>query len=310
MSQAIQLESPVWRVTFDPEQGVQWLAAEVRRDEAWISVVPDCRASPGNAPRAGQNEESALAAACFHMLPYSNRIRDARFRYDGTDYRLERPERHAIHGMLRKRPWRVLECGPRALRAGYDTARDGDTSWPWPIEATVDYRLDGAELHSSLQLTNRGETPMPAGFGWHPYFVRHLLTDDPEVTLPVSALYPDANGDCLPDGAAEPIPTMLDFREARRLDPAQAIDRCFRTDGGAARIRWADAGIALTLTGSEPLDHLVFYNPAQPHFAIEPVTHANDAVNLEGAGIEAGVRRLSPGETLAADLRLTVEVGA
>ena len=53
--------------------------------------------------------------------------------------------------------------------------------------------------------------------------------------------------------------------------------------------------------------YLVLFNPAGPHFAVEPVTNANDAFNLASRGIESGVRTLAPGETLEATLRLVLD---
>jgi len=117
--------------------------------------------------------------------------------------------------------------------------------------------------------------------GWHPYFVREIDGAQPELTLPVAGVFPDANGDCLPDGAAVSLPAELDFRKARRLDPDQRIDCCLSGLQGDVRIAWPEARIALTLSSSENCRFLVLFNPDMPHFAVEPVTNANDGVNLQ-----------------------------
>ena len=291
----IRLDSEHWRLWLDPARGASWLAGEVRRDGHWHAVLPDCR-------EAG----AALDAASFHMLPYSNRIRDARFTFEGRTVQLGRVERHAIHGALRKLPWDVLDADASRLLCRIDSREHDGVDWPWPIVATIDARLDGPTLRSAMTLENAGSTPMPAGLGWHPYFVREIDGAAPELTLPVESVYPDAVGDCLPDGAPVTLPSELDFRTARALDRATRIDCCLAGFGGTARIAWPAAGIALELRASEACDHLVFFNPDAPHFAVEPVTHANDAFNLAERGIEAGRAVLGPGERLEAEMRLAL----
>ena len=291
----IRLESPDWRLWLDPGRGVAWLAAEVRRDGGdWCAVVPDCRDGGGS-----------LDAACFHMLPYSNRVRDGRFDFGGASVQLAQGERHSIHGALRKLPWDVVRSDDAALACRIDSREHEAVNWPWPIGATLDVRLDGTRLTSEMTLTNESERDMPAGLGWHPYFVREVAGAAPELTLPVTGVYPDATGDRLPDGAPVPLGEALDFRTARALDPDTFIDCCLSGFEGRARIAWPGAGVALELRASEACDHVVLFNPSAPHFAVEPVTNANDAFNLAERGVE-GVGRavLGPGETLAARLEL------
>lgn len=290
----ITLESTDWRLVLDPDVGAGWLAAEVRRGDDWRAVVPDCR-----------GEDAALDAANFHMLPYSNRIRDGRFTFGGETIQLADAARHAIHGALRKLPWTVDRADGASLDCAIDSRDHADVNWPWPIRATLGVRLDGPRLASTLSLTNLGTRDMPAGLGWHPYFVREIDGAAPVLTLPVAGVYPDAAGDCLPDGPPVPLPPALDFGTARALDPDVFIDCCLAGFGGEARIAWPDAGIALRLRSSATCDHVVLFNPAAPHFAVEPVSNANDAFNLAERGVD-GVGRavLAPGETLSAELTL------
>ena len=243
------------------------------------------------------------------MLPYSNRIRDGRFVFAGSTVQLAEAEKHAIHGALRALPWQVVTKTPSAVACRIDSGEHADVNWPWPIVATLDVRLDGAVLATTMTLTNASERDMPAGLGWHPYFVRDVDGAAPELTLPVSGVYPDADGDCLPDGAPVAVPAAIDFGRARALEPDAFIDCCLAGFGGRARIAWPAAGIALEMTANEACDHVVLFNPAAPHFAVEPVSNANDAFNLAEAGID-GVGRavLAPGETLSGELRLALEI--
>ncbi len=307
----IRIESDQWRLYCNPDMGVQWMAAEIRKQSQWVAVVPDCRervpmeALVEGLP-AGQSVTAPLPAASFHMLPYSNRIRDGRFQFDQQTIQLEHADAHAIHGALRKLPWQIVAKDSSSLHCSISSA-DHELNWPWAFDAEIMHRVDGAALSSTLTMTNRDSRDMPAGFGWHPYFVRQINGAAPVLTLPVDAVFPDENGDCLPDGPAIPLPTELDFRQARALGPGQRIDCCLSGLDGDCVIDWEDAGIRLTMTADEICRYLILYNPDMPHFAVEPVTNANDAFNLATRGIDGGMQVLRPGQSLEATMTLNVE---
>ena len=300
------LESDTWRLSCDPSNGVQWMAAEVYRKDTWHSVVPDCR--PSNSPRAGQSEKAPLAAASFHMIPYSNRIRDGLFEFQQEKIQLNNEDSHAIHGALRKLPWSVTAADSTRLLCEFNSTDHHSVNWPWPITAALEHKVQGEILTSQITLTNQGKTDMPAGFGWHPYFVRTINGSDAQLTLPVNAVLPDATGDCLPDGHAVTLPESLDFRTAKPLDPTQRIDCCLSGLDGQCVLDWQEGGVKIILEASELCQYLVLYNPDMPHFAVEPVTNANDAFNLATRSVESGMKVLAPGESITATMSLTALV--
>ena len=309
----ILIESDHWRLWCNPEIGVQWMAAEVHRQGQWHAVVPDCRTTdldghPVKVPRAGQSEEAPLPAASFHMFPYSNRIRDGQFKFQGNTIQLADAEKHAMHGALRQLPWRVVCRDSSSIVCAISSADHPTLNWPWAIDAIIEQRIDDDRLSSTLKLTNRSDTDMPAGFGWHPYFVRRVNGSEPTLTLPVQGVFPDQNGDCLPDGVAVELPQALEFRQARVLDATQRIDCCLSGLQGPCTINWQEGGIKLDMTASDICRFLVLYNPDMPHFAVEPVTNANDAFNLHSQGIDSGTQVLAPGQTLEASMTLHVSV--
>ncbi len=298
------LTSPRWRLWLDPAEGVRWCALQAYHQGEWLHVMPDCRGTEAEdaGPAAG-----LLGAASFLMLPYSNRIRDAQFHFEGHKFQLADAERHAMHGPLRKLPWQVIDTSDTRLVCHFDSQVyesnvKASVNWPWPLEATVAHVLEEQTLTSTVTLTNRGSTNMPVGLGWHPYFLRTIKGATPELTLPVDAVFPDTSGDCLPDGAAVPLPDELDFRASRAIDPNQAIDHCFSGLAGDIRLAWPGAGLILSLRASNVCRFAVLYNPDQPYFAVEPVSNANDAFNLEPQGIDAGQHVLQPDESLEATL--------
>ena len=313
------LQSDRWRLWLDPACGVQWMAAEVRQEGRWVSVVADCRASGENldasapaaqrvsTPRSGQDETAPLAAANFHMIPYSNRIRDGRFRFNDQDIQLAEGEAHAIHGALRKLAWRVKSDTDSELVCAYSAPADGSVNWPWPMTTEIHYAVKENTISSTIRVRNDGDTSMPVGFGWHPYFVRTIDGESPEIQLPVNGVYSDTHGDCLPTGPSRALPPTLDFRHSRLLDQTQRIDHCFSGLDGPVTITWPRTKISLKMQASENCGHLVLFNPDKPHFAIEPVTNANDGFNLSMQGIDSGVLTLAPGDWASGDFSLTIE---
>jgi len=309
----IRLENERLRLWLAPGHGVEWQALQVRRGDDWLALTPDCRAAREREayPDAGGTGASTLSAAGFTMIPYSNRVRDGAFTFDGQRHQLGRPDKHAIHGALRTLPWEVEFLSATRALCRFDSRTAAVApDWPWPIESSIDHVLADDRLTSEIALTNRGDTPMPAGLGWHPYFVRDLDGGGPLLSVPVDAVYPDADGDALPDGAPVPLPDVLDFRAERALDPQQHIDCCLAGLSGRVQVRWPSAGVSMSVQASPVCSHLVLFNPDAPHFAVEPVSNANDGFNLHAAGIDAGVQVLEPGDTLRATMTLELSVDA
>ena len=292
-SEHIDIASERWRLRLQPSMGLQTLSCKILHADQWHDLMPDCTVD--NPP---------LNACNFHMLPYSNRIRDARFSHDEQDHILDHVDEHAIHGALRKLKWRVNEQSEHNVSAEFDSRSDGAITWPWPIHAKVSYTLTQNTLTSVMTLTNLGTTSMPAGMGWHPYFCRQIAGAEPSLTIPVEGVYPDTEGDCLPVGAAIALPKALQFSAARRLDSAQRIDHCLSGFKGPATLAWPEAGITLRMHASENCGHLVLYNPDEAFFAVEPVTNANDGFNLQNRDIDAGVIILEPGQSMSAQMQL------
>lgn len=294
-----EVASDRWRAVYQPQRGGSLLALAVRHGDDWIDVVPDAR-----------RPENGMRPASWLMLPYSNRIRDGRFSFAGHDHQLASPKNHAIHGDVRNRPWRVVEQGADRLVLSLDSADFADFNWPWPIRAEVRIRAEGDSLLQSLVLENRGETAMPAGFGWHPYYRRWLTRDGEPVLLSfkATAVHPDGDHDGLPDGPPEPVPAELDFAVPRALG-GRGIDSCFAGFDGRATIEWPESGVRLRYECSPNVTHLVCYAPVdRPVVAVEPAANANDGVNRLAAGErDHGVIVVPAGGRVEAWFRTIVE---
>lgn len=252
--------------------------------------------------RAARNPRRLCA---FPMIPFSGRIADGRFRWDGQDIQLPPnfpPEPHAIHGNAWRSAWTTVGSGGGTTDAALLVLEhDGDAAWPFPYRAEQHFTLRPDALELRLLVRNAGRAPMPAGMGWHPHF--HRGTD--------AALGFHADRVWLAD--ARNIPERLEAPAgAYRFDPPMRllgeaqVDNCYAGWDGRAMLRSAGDGLRITVTADPVFAGLVVYTPRdKPFFCVEPATHAPNAINRTG-----GMRVLAPGEDLSGTVRISVAAEA
>jgi aldose 1-epimerase len=241
-------------------------------------------------------------ASSFPLVPFSNRIADARFAFQGRVYQLERnlpPEPHAIHGQGWQSPWLVEHAGAGRAELAFEHAVSGT---PLDYRARQMFALHEDGLEIALEVTNAGPGPMPAGVGQHPYFIR---TDGVTLRARLDHVWlPDERK--IPKERV-PLPAAWDFADGLRLAPLD-LDHCFGGWDGRAELHWPELDLTLVIEAGPILRHLVIYvPPGQDFFCVEPVAHVNDGFNMLERGVEGtGVRVLAPGQTLAGAVRLRI----
>jgi aldose 1-epimerase len=250
----------------------------------------------------GTHDDNAdvLAHGSFPLVPYCNRIRDGRFTFRGRQVRIARnmaSDPSPLHGQGWLGAWEVvrLEQAEAELLFVHEAGE-----WPWAYEARQVFTLDDAGLTVVLTCTNTGDEPMPCGLGQHPYFhctpetvldtsVESVWTIDEKV-LPVEKL---------------PAEGRYDLRNRRVA--GQDLDNGFGGWGGHATV--TDPSLPFRVEMSSPdADFFQLYSPPSGElFVIEPVTHANAALNEpEEAWAELGLTVLEPGETMSLTMRIDV----
>ncbi|OCX91151.1 MAG: aldose epimerase [Pseudomonas sp. CO183] len=258
--------------------------------------------------RPWDGSEQVRRTGCFVLAPYSNRVADGRFDFDGSSHQLRRNSAdHAlpIHGVAWKRAWQLDERGADhlLLSLSHDPC-EGENAADWPFAFHLSQRLqlldDGLALE--LRLHNRDSRPMPAGLGWHPYFPRHAGV---ELQFTAEAVWL-ADEQQLPLHQAA-IPASWDFRQLRAVDEP-GLDNNFSGWNGQARLCWPEQRLSLAIEAGPGLQHLIVYTPpaVQGFIAVEPVSHANGALNRGAEGLEI----LAPGQTLIRDCRWRLSLAA
>jgi len=229
------------------------------------------------------------AMACYPLVPFSNRIANGRLVVGSEEFILE-PNwpgvRHPMHGDGWARRWQVVRRDVRSAELVYE--HDGREGWPFRYRARQAFHLGEEGLAVGMTIENLEDRPVPAGLGLHPFFPREA---DTELACRVEGVW-RADADVLPvDRIA--VPPEWNFAASRPVDGV-VLDNCFDGWDGRATIRWPRRGVGLTLEATQPCRHLVIYVPkGQPHFCVEPVSHANGAIAQTS---------LPAGETLAGEV--------
>ena len=242
------------------------------------------------------------SASCFPLVPFSNRIADARFRFQGRTCELPAnfpPEPHAIHGQGWQSAWEVGEVAADRAEVSFRHAVPGT---PLDYRARQVFELSDDGLGVTLVVENAGGRPMPVGIGLHPYFVR---TEGVVLRAKLDHVWL-ADQRNIPKERV-PLPARWDFAKAPRIGSLE-MDNCFGGWNGEAEIRWPEIGLTLRIEAEPVFGHLVVYVPAgEDFFCVEPVSNANDGFNLFERGVPGtGVRVLAPGETLAGTIRFRI----
>ena len=244
--------------------------------------------------------------SCFPLVPFSNRIRDARFHFRGRLIQLPQnfqPEPHAIHGHGWRAAWTVVDTSDTGLTIEY---RHPAGAWPWAYRARQAFSLARDGLRVRFSVTSAASEPMPVGFGLHPYFIR---TSGVRVRAAVGRMW-RSDERKMPAGLVTPPADLL--MDGRGLSPdATPLDNNFVGSGGRVQIEWPEWDARLHIVADPVFECLVVYTPAgRDFFCVEPATNCIDAFNLADVGrTDTGMLVLQPGGTAAGDVTFTPEVG-
>lgn len=257
---------------------------------------------PASARALAAREAGAMG--CFPLVPFSNRIREARFRFAGRSVQLPLNvpgQKHCEHGHGWQAPWRIVSRGAAALTIEYRHEAD---AWPFPYAAWQIFRLEPQCLTIEIAAKNTGSAPMPIGLGLHPYFPR---TKQAMLTAAVSQVW-DTDDEVMPTRLIDPPPERRLDRGVRVDDVA--MDNGFTCWSRRAEIEWPEQRARLTMTADRPMDFLVVYTPpGEDFFCAEPVSNCTDAFNLADQGrTDTGMSVLAPGKTLRAAVAFTPSV--
>jgi len=154
----VRLKNEHWQVELDPVLG---------------SIFHSCRHKGRPVFRDAVDFDDKFPqtlAGHFPLLPFSNRIANGSFTFAGRDIVLAKNmpgEKHVLHGMGWLSEWGVVGLNESACHLRHCHTPN---EWPWAYEANQHISLTQNGLRLELSITNHGDSIMPAGLGFHPFF--------------------------------------------------------------------------------------------------------------------------------------------
>lgn len=98
------------------------------------------------------------------LFPIVGPVDGGEYEWEGQRYRLNQ------HGFARTSVWTVLEHAPDRLLLELLDSEESLAQYPFSFRYRLEYiaQADGLRIEQTIE--NRGAQPMPAQFGFHPYF--------------------------------------------------------------------------------------------------------------------------------------------
>ncbi len=251
-------------------------------------------------PTPLQDRYTIADMACFPLVPYSNRIKNGAFVFEGRRICIPRGPNdleHALHGHGWCNPWTVQEQKQDRVRMSFN--RVEDDAWPFSYRAEQEVTLNENGLDIVLSLKNTGTGNMPAGLGLHPYFPKPR---DTTLQAPVQGVWL-TTPDVIPTERIK-VPSNWDINAGLALD-TPVLDNCFVGWSGRAQLTWPQLEKTLNIS-SDVAKNLVIYCPKDKNFVcVEPVTNIIDAHNRINLGeVDTGLVSLRPNEKISMGMRL------
>jgi len=248
------------------------------------------------------------------LVPWPNRVRDARWTLDGVPQRLDVTEAatgNASHGLLRNTGYRAEQASDAAVTLAASVFPQH--GYPFRLDTTVRYELVDDGLTVTHTIVNRSARPAPVAVGAHPYLaLGGVPTAD--LTLTVSAdTWFETDQQKIPVAEHPVDGTPNDLRRGARVGTLSldvGLGGVTAIDGTVRHRLTAPDGDGVELWADDVFRFVQVYTP--PNFpkvdgpglavAIEPMTAPADALNSG-----EGLRWLEPEErwTLSWGIRHT-----
>ena len=319
MSALVHLEHAGAHATVDPQCGgtVRQLslvpagvAPAERSDAAAEAVLVDPERPGPSSPESqlvGQGCRTELFAGRL-LVPFADRIIDARYPWDGTVWRLAPNDvngRDAIHGFLYRSAMSTISSARDQVTLL--AALEAEEGYPWKLEVAVTYRVAASRFTLELEIVNRSDSAAPLAPGWHPYLKPGKASggrcDDWTLHLDADTMI-EVDEDLVPSGRLTPVAGDQDLRQALPIG-AREIDTGYRLRGPDGRSAAATAPAAVLEHGSRRLELWcegafagvqVFTPPQRDCLALEPVVGPAESFRYP----QLGLLSLAPGQRMSA----------
>lgn len=224
------------------------------------------------------------------LSPYVCRMKNGQFRFAEQDYKSEGfyLGKHAIHGLIYKQPFEVIDQGANEEHAFVKMVypyRKLDSGYPFDYDCEITYQLSaGNQLQLSTTFINKDAGHIPVTDGWHPYFTFGGSINDCMLEFQ-STTQVEFDDELIPTGTQ--IPYQI-FGSLKMIGD-QFFDNCFAVNFAECQpmlvFRDPAKKIQLEIRPDQSYPYLQMYTP--PHrnsIAIENLSATPDAFN-NGMGL-------------------------
>ena len=229
-------------------------------------------------------------------------------RLGGRDYQM------AKHGFARHSLFEVVASGDGEARFALEDSEETRASYPFAFRLEIGFRLDALTLHVEADITNKGDVPMLAQFGFHPAFAWPLPFGEDRAAHRITFAKdePARLREIAPDGliAADTRASPLDGRELLLRDALFENDALVwdpvesqQVDYGAAQ------GPVLRVAFPDTPRLGIWTKPGAHYVCIEPWHGIADPEGFTGDfHAKPGVFEVAPGATRRIAMSVTLVV--
>lgn len=212
------------------------------------------------------------------LVPWSNRIRDGRYDFDGEQHQLpisEPARNNALHGLVLKQTWQAAQVSTDAVTLALRL--EPSPGYPFPLDLQIRYAVHDSGLTAQLDATNLGDRPAPYGCGFHPYLLPHKgSVDQVMLTLGATERMISDPQRLLPIGRAPVAGTPYDFASGAEIGTLHLDDAFTGLAGDAGGHSLTVDAVKAWWDASMPWVQ-VFTATDRSALAVEPCTSPPDA---------------------------------
>ena len=274
----------------------------------YVSIIPSCGANLNELVLLNNGSLHSIIAGDVSMeslcgneinfyrgaklSPFPNRIEAGKYTFQDQLYTLDTNDGdHALHGLVWNLPFRIIHQEVAIDFAEVELVCDYISNYKgysFTYSISILYRLEMSHLSCHTTIQNTGNTILPIGDGWHPYFSMNKKIDSLSLKLPVCRQL-ETNA-CIPTGNY----LKSDFFQREISLKNIILDHCFELSAsdGIVSTELIDSGSKRKIVvwqecGTKGYSYLQIYTPPdRMSIAIEPMTCAPNAFNNKKGLIE------------------------
>lgn len=144
-----------------------------------------------------QTEEEFLSGAGARnwvMAPFSNKIKDNTYTFQGKKYSISEVDHQVIHGLVHNQSFDIQELKIEETYSEVhllleNIGKHFPSGYPFNVDVAVKYRFAGNSLKITIEGKNNETQIVPFASGWHPYFkLNQKPLDTYTLTIPAEKI--------------------------------------------------------------------------------------------------------------------------